>query len=83
MITIKEIQLDDKTALRIMKLIKNNEPEIWEIFKPILKQALNKHPVVFSEERAELSCATCKHEEPMPLHICCNCVDYAKHEPAT
>jgi len=41
MITIKELQLDDATALRLLELIKKEEPEIWEVFKHVLKQALN------------------------------------------
>lgn len=41
MITIKEFQLDDETAIKLMRLIKNNEPEIWKVFRERIAQALN------------------------------------------
>ena len=46
MITIKELTLDDETAFKLMRLINKHEPEIWEVFKPALQQALNKHDVI-------------------------------------
>lgn len=59
MITIKELSLDDDTAIKLMRLIKKNEPEIWDVLKNELDTALNKHIVRFSEERAEV----CKQNE--------------------
>jgi hypothetical protein len=41
MITIKELQLDNETALKLIKLIKKEEPEIWKVLKGELTEALN------------------------------------------
>lgn len=41
MITIKELKLDNETALKLIKLIKKEEPEIWKVLKGGIKQALN------------------------------------------
>ena len=41
MITIKELQLDNETALKLIKLIKKEEPEIWKVLKVELTEALN------------------------------------------
>ena len=45
MITIKELKLDSETALKLIKLIKKEEPEIWEVLKGELTEALNMQNV--------------------------------------
>jgi len=39
-ITISEMQLNGTTAIRIMKCLKEHEPEIWHELKETLKQKL-------------------------------------------
>lgn len=46
MITIKELSIDTESANKIMLLIKKHEPEIWEVLKVELKQALNIPDVI-------------------------------------
>lgn len=48
MITIKELQLDNETALKLIKLIKKEEPEIWKVLKGGLTEALNIQNVIKS-----------------------------------
>jgi hypothetical protein len=48
-ITISEMQLNGTTAIRIMKCLKEHEPEIWHKLKETLKQKLPIHDVVISE----------------------------------
>ena len=57
MITIKELTLDDATAVKIMQLLKKHEPEIWSVLKDELKQALNM-PVV--SQQSEPVCPVCR-----------------------
>ena len=57
MITIKELQLDNETALKLIKLIKKEEPEIWKVLKGELTEALNIQNV--SNNVVALFCA-CK-----------------------
>lgn len=45
-ITISEMQLNGTTAIRIMKCLKEHEPEIWHELKETLKQKLPIHDVV-------------------------------------
>ena len=40
-ITIRELQLDGDTAMKLIKLIKKEEPEIWKVLKGELTEALN------------------------------------------
>ena len=40
MITIKELQLDNETAMKLIKLIKKEEPEIWKVLKGEITEAL-------------------------------------------
>ena len=40
-ITIRELQLDGDTAIKLIKLIKKEEPEIWKVLKGELTEALN------------------------------------------
>jgi len=55
-ITIRELQLDGDTAMKLIKLIKKEEPEIWEVLKGELTEALNLHNVVgLSEQLHECS----------------------------
>ncbi|NQY30988.1 MAG: hypothetical protein HRT69_16165 [Flavobacteriaceae bacterium] len=44
-ITISEMQLNGTTAIRIMKCLKQHEPEIWQELKKTLKQKLPIHEV--------------------------------------
>jgi hypothetical protein len=39
-ITISEMQLNGTTAIRIMKCLKEHEPEIWHELKETIKQKL-------------------------------------------
>ena len=45
-ITIKELRLNGNIAIRIMKCLKEHDPEVWEAIKqeiePKLKESLNK-----------------------------------------
>ena len=44
-IIISEMQLNGTTAIRIMKCLKEHEPEIWHELKETLKQKLPIHDV--------------------------------------
>lgn len=41
MITIKELTIDIESGSKIINLIKKHEPEIWNVLKIELKEALN------------------------------------------
>lgn len=47
-ITISEMQLNGTTAIRIMKCLKEHEPEIWHELKETIKQKLTIPDVVAS-----------------------------------
>lgn len=51
MITIKELQLDNETALKLLKLIKKEEPDMWKALKGELNEALNIQNVSNSLKR--------------------------------
>jgi hypothetical protein len=48
-ITISEMQLNGTTAIRIMRCLKEHEPEIWHELKETLKQKLPIHDVSKNE----------------------------------
>jgi len=47
-IIISEMRLNGTAAIRIMKCLKEHEPEIWQELKETLKQKLPIHDVVSS-----------------------------------
>ena len=50
-ITISEMRLNGTAAIRIMKCLKEHEPEIWDELKEVLKQKLPIHNVVGQSEQ--------------------------------
>jgi hypothetical protein len=71
MITIKELQLDNETALKLIKLIKKEEPEIWKVLKGELTEALNIQNV--SESFCKCSDAKTYYTRVMNCEVCENC----------
>tara|TARA_R110000796_G_scaffold194318_1_gene310676 strand:+ start:259 stop:516 length:258 start_codon:yes stop_codon:yes gene_type:complete len=70
-ITISEMQLNGTTAIRIMKCLKEHEPEIWHELKETIKQKLPIPDVVGQSEQL-----FCHHEGSYTLKkdgTCCKC----------
>lgn len=59
MITIKELTIDIESGNKIINLIKKHEPEIWNVLKVELKEALNI-PVVVKSLPQDNYCEVCK-----------------------
>ena len=71
-ITIKELQLNGTTAIRIMRCLKKYEPEIWTELKNSIKQKLPIHGVGV---RSELLCIHkwMTHDDPVGGEYCVKC----------
>lgn len=80
-VTIKELSLDGETAVRIMKCLKEHEPEIWEVLKLEVKKIIpDENTLLKQNSDDDKSCYNCKFYSNCGLRIDYNNTVCEEHE---
>lgn len=80
-VTIRKMILDSETAVRIMKCLKEHEPEIWEALRSEVKRNIPDEKTLLKQNPdEEKSCYNCKFYSSCGLRIDYNNTVCYEHE---